>query len=44
MFNSEMEKLPLVSKLAEHAEEERKVERSGAREEVAGVKEEGVVD
>lgn len=34
MFNTEMEKLPLVSNLAEHAEEEWRVERSGAREEV----------
>lgn len=35
MLNTEMEKLPLVSNLAEHAEEEQRVERSGAREEVA---------
>lgn len=33
MFNTEMEKLPLVSNPAEHAEEEYRVERSGAREE-----------
>lgn len=32
MFNTEMEKLPLVPDLAEHAEEEKRVEREVERE------------